>query len=308
MEDIAAQKQLLEENLCAAERFAKLLNAPQPLYTAEEVDAFAADTGLGAEEAFPLLLNALLCGEDRRFLERYLRPALQRLSPAVFRDDPYLRLIRFPETAEGRWVFRTQRYAPYQLFPAGHARPLTDGRELPRLGYFTEAFEYPAALEGGREWMTVTPNEILTMRAEIEEARGHVLACGLGLGYFALMASEKENVRDVTVVERSRPLIELFRRVLLPQFPHREKVQLVEADAFRYLEDRLPLPGVDFVFADLWHDVGDGLPMYLRLRQLAARCPGVAFRYWIEEDMRLFLRGLALEERLNGGTAALPSV
>ena len=299
---------LLEENLSAAEGFARLLNAPQPVLGAEEVGAFAADSGLGTEEAFPLLLDAMLGSRDRRFLERYLKPALCRVQPAEFQDDPYLSGIRFPAAAEGGWAFRKMRYEPYQLFPCGHMRLLPDGREVPRLGYFTEPFEYPAVLEDGREWMTVTPNEILTMRPEIAEARGDVLVLGLGLGYYAMMAARSEAVRSVTVVEQSGRLISLFRRHLLPQFPRADRIRLVQDDAFRYLRDHAPLNGVDHVFADLWHDVGDGLPMYVRLRQLEEACPGVTFRYWIEQDILIFLRGLVLDERLNGtdGPPLLP--
>ena len=47
---------LAEENLRAAERFARLLNAPQPLFSEKEVHEFAADSGLNAEEAFPLMM------------------------------------------------------------------------------------------------------------------------------------------------------------------------------------------------------------------------------------------------------------
>ena len=287
---------LAEENLRAAERFARLLNAPQPLFSEKEVREFAADSGLSAAEAFPLLLDALLTGGDRRFLERYLKPALRCAEPSEFREDPYLREIRFPAVTEDCWTFRMMRYAPYQLFPCGHMRLLPDGREVPPLGYFTEPFEYPAVLEDEREWMTVTPNEILTMRLEIAEARGNVLVCGLGLGYFAMMAARSEEVRSVTVVERSARLIALFEKYLLPQFPHREKIRLAEADAFQYLRSHAPLEGTNYVFTDLWHDVGDGLPMYAELRRLAARCPGVTFRYWIEQDMLMFLRGLEEEE------------
>ncbi len=299
-DDTAVLKRLSEENLDAAERFARLLNAPQPVFTSGEVSAFAADSGLACDEAFPLLLDAVLGTHDRRFAERYLKPALRRVSPDEFREDPYLSRIRFPEITEGRWSFRVMRYKPYQLFPCGHTRLLPDGRELPAIGYFTEPYTYPAVLENGREWMTVTPNEILTMRKEAAEARGNVLACGLGLGYFAFLASIRQEVTSVTVVEQSACLISLFERHLLPQFPDPGKIRIVRSDAFAYLREHAPLAGTDYVFADLWHDVGDGLPMYMELRRLASRCPGTVFRYWIEEDMLIFLRNLVLDE--NEGT------
>lgn len=285
---------IAEENLRTAAAFARLLSLDGPLYTAEEVRAFAADCGLDEHGAFLLLLAAALGREgDRTWQRERLAPSVQVLDPAVYRADPYYAGIRFPEIARGRWRLTHMTYAPYQLIPCGHTRLTPQGAELPRLGYFTEPFSYPAVLEKGREWMTVTPNEIATMAAEISEARGNIAVLGLGLGYFAFMCARKPQVSRVTVVERDPDAIALFREQLLPQFPDARKIQLIQADAFDYLA--VPDPAVDFVFADLWHDVGDGLPLYLRLLPLAARWHA-PFRYWIEEDMLIFLRGLLLEE------------
>lgn len=294
--DPALSARTAEENLLVAGRVARLLNEEPAPFAAEEVRRFASDSGLDPHEAFLLLLQAALGLEGRGWLERYLRPMVQRPSVRDFAADPYYRGVRFPEGGDGAWRFARLGCAPYELFPCGHTALTEDGRELPSLGYLTEPFSYPAVLENGREWMAVKPNEILTMREEIAEARGDVVALGLGLGYFAFMAARSPAVRSVTVVEKSDALIGLFRRHLLPQFPGREKIRLVRGDAFEWLEGNAPLPGVGLVFADLWHDVGDGLPMYLRLRRLAARCPGTPFRCWIERDMLIFLRGLALDD------------
>ncbi len=285
---------IAEENLRTAAAFARLLSLDGPLYTAEEVRAFAADCGLDEHGAFLLLLAAALGREeDRTWQRERLAPSVRVLDPAVYRADPYYAGIRFPEIARGRWRLTHMTYAPYQLIPCGHTRLTPQGVELPRLGYFTEPFSYPAVLEKEREWMTVTPNEIATMAAEIGEARGNIAVLGLGLGYFAFMCARKPQVSRVTVVERDPDAIALFREQLLPQFSDARKIQLIRADAFDYLA--VPDPAVDFVFADLWHDVGDGLPLYLRLLPLAARWRA-PFRYWIEEDMLIFLRGLLLEE------------
>ena len=39
--------------------------------------------------------------------------------------------------------------------------------------------------------------------------------------------------------------------------------------------------------------------MYLRLWRLALLSPAVSFRYWIEEDMLVFLRALAIDDWLS---------
>lgn len=299
-----ALRRLNGENLDAMTLAARLLQAKGPLFTPEEVNAFAADCGLDPKAAFRLLLSAA-CGLDgeahpaHRLLEQeYLFPALGWPDPLVYEQNPYHRLLRSAEGRHGRWVLTHRQYAPYQVFACGSTRLTEAGRIIPRLGCFTVPFSYPIVLENGREWMTVTPNEVETMAMDIAAARGRALVLGLGLGYFAFMLTEKPEISAVAVVEREADAIALFREKLLPLFPKGEKITLVQADAFSYLEkasDRF-----DFVYADLWHDVSDGLPLYLRLRQLEGRLHATDWRYWIEQDMLLFLRGLVMDDAANG--------
>ena len=128
------------------------------------------------------------------------------------------------------------------------------------------------------------------MAPALAQVRGRVAVMGLGLGYFAFMASESPDVHAVTVIERDADVIALFERHILPQLAHRDKLRLVRADAFEFAQ--AGLHGFDCAFVDLWHDVSDGAPMYLRMKALEARSPGVRFFYWIETSIRCFLRSL----------------
>ena len=286
-----------EENLRAMEGFARLLSKPEGWYTPEEIRAFAADCGLSEKEALQTLLAAALGWEDRGFIARYLSPALQALNPADTANNPYLRTVHFPQARAGNWLLTRLSYPPYAPFPCGPSQLLPDGRVIPALGYFEAPFPYPAVLENGREWMTVTPNEIATMKAPIERAHGRVAALGLGLGYFAFMAARKKEVTQVTVVERDPRVIALFQRHLLPQFPCREKIRLAQEDAFDFMEKGLP--GIDYAFADIWHDAGDGLPLYLRLRRIEKSWLPLPVDYWIENEMLLLLRSLFIDDWLS---------
>ena len=283
-----------ELNLQALELMSGYLTQHPRFITARDVEEVAA-CGVAREEAVVQLLCAA-CGLDarrpldRRMIEQFVRPSLARLEPEPLLQNPYMRCIRFPQAVQGRWEMTRMAYEPYELFVRDDLLCLPDGREIPRLGYFDRRFAYPAVLEGGREWMTVTPNEVATMAPALSQVRGRVAVMGLGLGYFAFMASEKNDVRAVTVVERDADVIALFERHLLPQFAHREKVRLVHADAFDLAQ--AGLDGFDCAFVDLWHDVSDGAPMYLRMKALEARSPGVRFFYWIETSIRCFLRSL----------------
>ncbi len=302
--DTALLRRRAEENLRAMELFSRLLSQDGPLFTAGEVDAFARDCAFPLEEAYFYLI-ASACGlemdrnpEHRSFAARYLSLALQLRRADAYRQNPYYARVRFPEVRKNQWEMAHLAYAPFQIFPCGDTVLLPDGREIPPLGYFSERFSYPAVLENGREWMTVTPNEIETMRGPAERAFGHAAVFGLGLGYYAYLVSQKPGVSAVTVIERDGDAIALFQEQLLPQFPNREKIRIVQSDAFDYLEVPFASAGHDFAFVDLWHDVSDGLPMYLRLRKMEGRFPGIPFQYWIEQSMLVFLRSLFVDDCL----------
>ena len=177
-------------------------------------------------------------------------------------------------------------YRPYELFVADDLRAYPDGAVLPVLGYFTRPFAYPVLTENGREWMTATPNEINTIRPMAEAAHGRVLTLGLGLGYFAFHALLNPRVERVTAVERSADAIRLFRERILPAFPRPERLTILQADAFAAAPALYQSGQYDFVFADLWHDAADGLPMYERLKQMEV--PGPEYRYWIEKTLEFY--------------------
>ena len=254
------------------------------------------------EAAFRALLAAA-CGldverreEDLRLLRDYFVPGVHLLDAAAYRRDPYFSRIRIPEASLGRWQLTRERYAPCEAFVCDDILSFDDFREVQRIGFFDEAFSFPAVTEDGREWMAIKPNEIASMRAPIAAVRGEVVTLGLGLGYFAHAAALKADVRRVTVVERDEGVIELFERHLLPQFERPEKIRVICADAFDFARDELPRASFDFAFCDLWHDVADGLKPYVRLKQLERRAPGTRFLYWIEAALLSNLRFRLFEQ------------
>ena len=229
---------------------------------------------------------------------------LHQLDAAACANDPYARALRAaasretnaPETladasreanaAAGAFELGYASYRPYELFVADDLRAYPDGAVLPVLGYFTQPFAYPVLTENGREWMTAAPNEINTIRPAAEAAHGRVLTLGLGLGYFAFHALLNPRVERVTAVERSSDAIRLFRARILPAFPRPERLTILQADAFAAAPALYQSGKYDFVFADLWHDAADGLPMYERLKRMEV--PGPEYRYWIEKTLEFY--------------------
>ena len=144
--------------------------------------------------------------------------------------------------------------------------------------------------------MTLTPIDLDTSEEAIFAARGKVITFGLGLGYYAYMASEKPEVSEITVVEKSDSVIELFNRYILPKFEHPEKVKIVNMDAFEFAERIMPREEYDIAFVDTWRDASDGLPMLEKMKALEHLSKGTEFSYWIERFLISRLRAERFEE------------
>ena len=288
--------EIMRDNDIVVSILSEYINNHPRFIDAAMVEDLARECHVSHHEAFCTLLSAA-CGLDtvddpaHRALEcQYIIPALRKLDPAAYENDAYATTVRFPNVKHGKWELCQHSYAPYEPFVWTHPVVTKDLCEIPQIGYFDTEFHFPAILENGIEWMTITPNEVETMREPIAKCRGKVLTLGLGLGYFAFHASEKPEVERVVVIERSRDVIDIFKTYLLPQFPNADKIEIIEADAFVYMEEKMPHEGFDYVFCDLWHDASDGLEMYRKLKRYEILSPNTQFDYWIEPSLLSLLR------------------
>lgn len=293
-----ANKQLEEQIRAENEKVLTLLcnylNAFPDCVKKEDVEELVR-CGVSHEYAFAVLLAAELGldmdahPEDRKLFNYYFRYMFHKLDENKYRSNPYYRNIRIPAARVGTCELKHETFLPYEGFVCHDMTMTREGRVRPHIGFFATEFSFPALLEDGRVWMTITPNEIETMQGAVDRAFGHVLTFGLGLGYFAYMASEKENVDKVTVVEINEDVIALFQKYILPQFPNAGKIDIVRGDAFAFAERELARGRFDFLFADLWRDVSDGLPMYLQLKKYESLSPDTVFMYWIEKTLKCYL-------------------
>ena len=277
-------------NALVFERVAAWLNAYPCRMEIAEVRSLAQSCGVPDDYAYAMLLT-YACGfdpdanlGDREIFHRWFVPMVHKLEPERYAANAYLANICFPQADFENWKFEVQRYRAGEAFVMDDVEICADGRVIPQIGYFETEFSYPSVLEDGRLWMTVTPNEIETMQPAIDCANGNVLTYGLGLGYFAYMTLRKAEVTSLTIVERSAAAIRLFREKLLPQFPHPEKIRILNRDAFEYAREIRHGQEYDFVFADIWHDVLDGTPMYLKFKALEGK--HARYMYWIEKSIR----------------------
>ena len=296
-------RDIFDDNYAFTHLLANYLNLCPDLITREMVRSLTEDGTFSAKEAICAILtevflpNSLTDPRERTLARAYLSKAVRVLSPENYREDAYTRaMASVVDTKYGNVEIKNELYPPYRGIVANEVERLPDGTEIIPLGFFEEPFPFLAVLEGGNEWMTLTPVDMDTSQDAIREAKGRVITFGLGLGYFAFHASEKEEVREVVVVERSAEVIRLFTEVLLPHFPHKEKIRIIEGDAFRYAEDEMPKEAFDFAFVDTWRDVSDGLPMYLRMKKAEEKNPCCVFSYWIEDFILSHLRSFVFEE------------
>lgn len=270
-----------------------LLNVAPNFIDIESVKEIATSTEVSVESAYAEVMAAMFgfdtVGDDRAFFRNYFLPMIHELSCDDFENDDYYKNIKIPSAKMGRWELKTQELKAGEAFVCDDFLVTDDGRMIPQIGFFTKSFKYPAVLENGREWMTLMPNETVTTIPAVKRSKGRVLTYGMGLGYFAYMASNKEEVSSVDVVDISGDVLHLFEKYILPQFPNKNKINLIEADAFSYAENEMPKKDYDYVFVDIWHDVSDGRDIYLKMKEYEKLSPSTEFDYWLENTIRCYL-------------------
>lgn len=250
------------------------------------------DSGYFSEEEAYYYLFLAACGFDiekyenhKEIAKRYIRPSIKKLETTKYLNNPYYKNIKIPNTKIGKWELKEETFQPYEAFLYDDIYVDESFREIPRLGFFSESFSFPAVLENNNEWMTITPSEIESSQEAIDKAFGKVITYGLGLGYYAYMVSEKDSVESITIIERDKEVITLFESYILPQFTHKEKVKIINCDAFDY---DVSQENYNFAFVDLWHDAGDGFDLYLKMKSLENHT--TQYSYWIEDSLLTVLR------------------
>ena len=123
-------------------------------------------------------------------------------------------------------------------------------------------------------WMSLTPAELLTLRPGTKLAKGHVVIAGLGLAHQLIEVGKRRAVTKITVVERSRELVEMIMpRAMAVLGQHgRTQVHVVGGDAFRLL----PTLEADVALVDVFPAYGDNRAAMAELRK---RCKAIG-RMW----------------------------
>lgn len=240
--------------------------------------------------------------ENLDILNLRVAKELKQVNPKLVLDNPYFKNINFKPTKLGIYYLGYDSYYPCQGFSYDDIDVLDDNYiEVNKVGYFDKKISYPVLKHNKDVWMSITPNEILTMEKSINEANGDVLVIGLGLGYYPYMISLSNKVRSITIIEKDKDVIELFNKCILPRFNNKSKIRVINSDAYDYINKNTHK--YDYAFIDIWHDPNDGLPLYLRFKAIEDKIHASKVSYWIEKSILALLRRCVLtvvEEGLNG--------
>lgn len=243
--------------------------------------------------------------EVMKFFMNWITAESRVFNVKEFYENPYIKNIDFENQSNGDYELRYHDMMPYELQMYNVPKRINElCVDIPRVCCFPEEFKYPVIFQKSIKstWMSVSPNEVFTMEKPIKNAKGKVLTLGCGMGYFAYMASIKEEVESITIVELEQSVIDLFENCLLPQFEYKEKITIVKGDAVEYLRE-MEDGAFDYCFADIWIGITDMVP-YFAVKEIGRKLRKTKMDYWIEESFAVLLASSIWIEIMKGFSEA----
>lgn len=216
--------------------------------------------------------------DNYNFYINHIKPCFKELDVKEYKANPYYQNIKIKDIKNGDYALLNDKYRPYEVFSYDDIY-FDENLERSRIGYFNEEFVFPALNYKNVTWMNITPNEINTMKLHLDKVKGNIIVFGLGLGYFPYMASIKEEVTSITIIEKDEKIISLFNKYIYPNFVNKNKIKIVKADALDIIAKKL---NYDYAFIDLWHSQEDGLPLYLKFKKSEDMSSNCTFLYWLD--------------------------
>ncbi len=187
-------------------------------------------------------------------------------------------------------ILTPAQFAPDLFFPS--YRPLARGAwrlDLIGMGIMPGYWSGPSLVgsvatlvRDDQTWMSMSPLEIESQGIGVRLTRGHVVICGLGLGWAAAATAMRDAVRAVTVIEFDPDVIALHRELdLFAQLPpaQRAKLRIITGDALAWRPDGDP---VDFLMPDIWLPLVDEVRLD-HVRQMQANIGAAEIHFWGQE-------------------------
>ena len=243
--------------------------------------------------------------ENKELISKYLLNSFVEQNIDNFLNNPYNIAVKPKQFSNSKYKLVYDSYPALSLFPLDDISvdEQDNYKEITKLGFFKKEYKYLTLYKNNEIWMCITPNEINTMSKAIDKAQGNVITYGLGLGYFAFMVANKKTVKSVTIIDNDEELINLFLTYLLPLFPNKDKIKIINDDAINHFKNNKV--NFDYTFVDLWHNAEDGLPLYI---DFLNNSNNLNIDFWIENSLiALYRRCLltVIEESLNGAKESI---
>ncbi len=216
----------------------------------------------------------------------YQKPVEQWPSLYISSDEymnrPYHKSIKLNKINSDEFTYQTQLVNANELFSLSSIQfdPNKELNDSMRLVALDEALEVTILYQNNEVWMLDVPSEAETIDPCAKKAKGNVLSFGLGIGYYPFMTMLNPAVKSITVIEKSKSVIDLFNRYLKPQFPNTIPFIIIEGDAYDYFNEKT-LNQYDSVFVDIWKSNDDGLMMIEKLLEQYLP-PFEKVDFWIE--------------------------
>jgi len=188
------------------------------------------------------------------------------ISAKEYQNSPYNKSIKLDKIQSQGFRYQVETINPNELFSISSIQydPKRELNDSMRLVALDESYEAAFLYQNDEVWMLDAPSEAETINPYAKKAYGNVLVFGLGIGYFPFMAMLNPNVKHITVIEKSKAVIDLFNEFIKPQFPQNISFDIIESDAFDYFNES-DINDYDYVFVDIWQSNNDGLLLIEKL-------------------------------------------
>ena len=206
------------------------------------------------------------------------------LSVDEWENTPYHKTIHLNKVQNEHFTYTTEWMAGNQLFNSNTIQkdPNKELNDYMLLKAMDRDFQAVFLLQDGKDWMLDAPSEAFTNDPIAKKSHGNVVTFGLGIGYYLFMACQNPNVKSITVVEKSKNVIDLFQSCILPQFNTDKKIAFINEDAYKLWNSDI-LSSFDTIYADIWQSSNDGLYCITKFLELYIP-PFDSTYFWIEDS------------------------
>lgn len=179
--------------------------------------------------------------------------------------------IDIPDGVSGDWQIKTFSISKADYDFSKLRAAFKGGRGIIPIG------DYKELRRAGTIVMSNTPDEIRDFSSFVHGASGRILVNGLGLGVLLKALLLKDDITEVTVIEKSKDVIKLVADSIKDK-----RVTIINADAFEYK----PPKGkqYDCVWHDIWDYItSDNLPEMHKLHRKYGRRSNYQ-KSWCRDD------------------------